>query len=458
MTQKHGCRPPGCTALLALMMACSVSADDGVPALLQFAEQYQQQSKPTEAEKAATAENVPEKKGPSSPLAKKTSVPVRQPATGSAVKAFTLRQQGLLARDQQLARQRVELEALRQEVANLRAEKAALQVAQPPSYMQPLQKLVAVLGEVWRGSPDAQHASGLLRQAVQQVEQLKQEAEQANKRIAALTEVAQKAALMQNTRQQEGQAALLALRTKLEDNEQKLAAQQKMALKAEADLATLRQRTPWNMTAAELNDEEKRMSYAAGTALGQDIQTLIAERQGWGIPIERNSLLAGVIDSASGRELLPPAALAALQEKADAMATAARQAKLDTLKQRDDVFLANFRKQKDTKQSPMGFWYRINYSGQGEMAKDAVIDIAVKETLTDGTVVQDMDLSDKILSQPLTAYPPLFREAIGHLRNHGSITLVVPPALAYGETGYPPKVPPNSTMIYELRINDSRKP
>jgi len=43
------------------------------------------------------------------------------------------------------------------------------------------------------------------------------------------------------------------------------------------------------------------------------------------------------------------------------------------------------------------------------------------------------------------------------LRNHGSIMLVVPPALAYGEKGYPPKIPPNATMIYELRVDNIGK-
>lgn len=32
--------------------------------------------------------------------------------------------------------------------------------------------------------------------------------------------------------------------------------------------------------------------------------------------------------------------------------------------------------------------------------------------------------------------------------------MVVPPALAYGETGYAPQIPPNATMVYELRIVD----
>jgi hypothetical protein len=37
----------------------------------------------------------------------------------------------------------------------------------------------------------------------------------------------------------------------------------------------------------------------------------------------------------------------------------------------------------------------------------------VKEPLTDGTVIQDLYLSGKVLTQLLKVYPPLFREAIG---------------------------------------------
>lgn len=81
----------------------------------------------------------------------------------------------------------------------------------------------------------------------------------------------------------------------------------------------------------------------------------------------------------------------------------------------------------------------------------------MKETLAGGRVIQDMDRSGKVLSQPLSAFPPLFREAIGYLKNHGSLTMVVPSALAYGEAGYPPQIPPNATMVYQLRIVDVGK-
>lgn len=94
---------------------------------------------------------------------------------------------------------------------------------------------------------------------------------------------------------------------------------------------------------------------------------------------------------------------------------------------------------------------RLDYVGDTPIAKEAVGGVVVKESMTDGTVIQDMDLSGNMLSQPLSEYPPLFREAIGHLRNHGALTMVVPPSLAYGEAGYPP----NATMAYTLRIENT---
>ncbi|WP_447870074.1 FKBP-type peptidyl-prolyl cis-trans isomerase [Serratia fonticola] len=97
--------------------------------------------------------------------------------------------------------------------------------------------------------------------------------------------------------------------------------------------------------------------------------------------------------------------------------------------------------------------YRVDYAGDTPVPEGATLDVAV-ETLVDGTVIQDMDAHNAVLTQPLATFPPTFREALAALKNHGSVTLVLPPALAYGEKGYPPKVPPNATMVYTLRIAD----
>ena len=229
--------------------------------------------------------------------------------------------------------------------------------------------------------------------------------------------------------------------------------QTQQALREELD--GLRSRAKWLPDAQALEKKPEQQSYAAGVALGRDIQTMLAERKNWGITPDKTVLLAGVIDTFNGHYQLSDAQLASALAESEKAVNDARSQAAKTQTSKGEAFVAEFKKKKGTQKSPSGFWYRIDYMGDETIAENARVDIVVKESLTDGSVIQDMDRSGKVMSQPLSAYPPLFREAIGHLKNHGSLTMVVPPALAYGETGYAPQIPPNATMVYELRIVDA---
>ena len=220
------------------------------------------------------------------------------------------------------------------------------------------------------------------------------------------------------------------------------------------ELSGLRSRAKWLPEVKTLKKKPEQQSYAAGVALGRDIQTMLAERKNWGITPDKTVLLAGVIDTFNGHYQLSDAQLTRALAESEKAVNDARSQAAKTQTSKGEAFVAEFKKKKGTQKSPSGFWYRIDYMGDETIAENARVDIVVKESLTDGSVIQDMDRSGKVMSQPLSAYPPLFREAIGYLKNHGSLTMVVPPALAYGETGYAPQIPPNATMVYELRIVD----
>ncbi|MBL5821505.1 FKBP-type peptidyl-prolyl cis-trans isomerase [Serratia marcescens] len=289
----------------------------------------------------------------------------------------------------------------------------------------------------------AKVAGELQQQLAQLQEKNKTQTEQAKtleqRLVTATTESAQAA-------QQRDKATQQAEKTATE-----LAAAHQ-ALREELD--GLRSRAKWLPDTQSLKKKPEQQSYAAGVALGRDIQTMLAERKNWGINPDKTVLLAGVIDTFNGRYQLSDAQLTnALAESEKAVNDARNQA-AKTQTSKGEAFVAEFKKKKGTQKSPAGFWYRIDYAGDEAIKDNARVDIVVKESLTDGSVIQDMDRSGKVMSQPLSAYPPLFREAIGHLKNHGSLTMVVPPALAYGETGYAPQIPPNATMVYELRIVD----
>ncbi|MGP3154141.1 FKBP-type peptidyl-prolyl cis-trans isomerase N-terminal domain-containing protein [Serratia marcescens] len=294
---------------------------------------------------------------------------------------------------------------------------------------------------------EAAKATGELQQQLAQLqEKNKTQAEQAKalaQRLATAVAESEKSTLQLAKTTEQAKKNALALAD---------ANQTQQALREELD--GLRSRAKWLPDARALEKKPAQQSYAAGVALGRDIQTMLAERKNWGINPDKTVLLAGVIDTFNGHYQLSDAQLTrALAESEKAVNDARNQAaKMQTSK--GEAFVTEFKKKKGTQKSPSGFWYRIDYAGDEAIKENARVDIVVKESLTDGSVIQDMDRSGKVMSQPLSAYPPLFREAIGHLKNHGSLTMVVPPALAYGETGYAPQIPPNATMVYELRIVD----
>ncbi|MEL5491200.1 FKBP-type peptidyl-prolyl cis-trans isomerase N-terminal domain-containing protein [Serratia nevei] len=294
---------------------------------------------------------------------------------------------------------------------------------------------------------EAAKATGELQQQLAQLqEKNKTQTEQAKalaQRLATAVAESEKSTLQLARTTEQAKKNALALAD---------ANQTQQALREELD--GLRSRAKWLPDAQALEKKPAQQSYAAGVALGRDIQTMLAERKNWGINPDKTVLLAGVFDTFSGHYQLSDAQLTrALAESEKAVNDARNQAaKVQTSK--GEAFVTEFKKKKGTQKSPSGFWYRIDYAGDEAIKENARVDIVVKESLTDGSVIQDMDRSGKVMSQPLSAYPPLFREAIGHLKNHGSLTMVVPPALAYGETGYAPQIPPNATMVYELRIVD----
>src|SRR5471030_2707212 len=239
----------------------------------------------------------------------------------------------------------------------------------------------------------------------------------------------------EKTMLQQQQVALTEQASKAESD---LTKQTQMLHQQQREMDLLRTRTKWLLKPETLSNTEGQQAYAAGGALGREILMMLNERKGWGVNNDQQTVLVGVADSEAAVKLARDKATADQQKKGAS-------------------FVAGFKMQEGVAQSLAGFWYRVDYTGDTPLRDTDIVDLVVKETLTDGTVIQDMSLSGNVLSQSLDTYPPLFREAISHLKNHGSLTMVVPPALAYGEAGYPPKVPPNATMVYELRIDGIKR-
>lgn len=211
---------------------------------------------------------------------------------------------------------------------------------------------------------------------------------------------------------------------------------------------------PLEVTKEQLKQKASREAYAIGMSLGAEILQMQAENAINDLPKDQHIVLGGIIDAFQNQAKLPSDVLRTTLTELNGRLKKQREKIHNNLDMATKSYLAKFTKRKGTIKSAAGFWYNIDYPGDSAIPKNATLDVVVKESLTNGTVITDMDASGTMLTQPVSAFPPVFREALIKLRNHGSAILVVPPKLAYGSKGYPPKIPPNATMVYQLRISD----
>ncbi|OON40168.1 hypothetical protein BTJ39_09740 [Izhakiella australiensis] len=217
-----------------------------------------------------------------------------------------------------------------------------------------------------------------------------------------------------------------------------------------------------------LKNPTVRQGYAIGISLGAEILLLQEKHQAAGNKVDKNLILAGIIDAFNHQPKIDEKSFTkALEAANEANAvqlpakTRSQQAAAPsppppgfkpTIRKQDRGFLDAYRKRKGVKKSPYGFWYEVLKPGIKPLKPSDTVAIVVEESLTNGRVINDMEKTRQMLSEKMSAYPPLFQEALSKLRSQGEMNLVVPPELAYGKKGVPPKIPPDATMVYHIRI------
>ena len=206
---------------------------------------------------------------------------------------------------------------------------------------------------------------------------------------------------------------------------------------------------------AKLSASGEQQAYAIGASMGSEALNVLTTRRTQGVTVDAGLVLQGIEDAFRGQLRLGE------QERNKALFDVSQQVfqNLNKIEQKNisagKKYQQAFARKKDVVFKE-GVYSRVDYPGKGKISGNDLVTVVIKEMLTDGTVINDMEAKDQALTQKLDAYPPVFREPLKRLQNHGSVTLVVPPEKAYGSKGLPPKIPPGATMVYSVRIVDSQ--
>src|SRR5690606_6030071 len=100
---------------------------------------------------------------------------------------------------------------------------------------------------------------------------------------------------------------------------------------------------------------------------------------------------------------------------------------------------------------PSGLQYKVITEGSGPSPKptDKVI-VKYRGTLTDGTGFDANDSATFGVTQVIKGWS----EALQKMKKGAKWQLAIPGDLAYGERGYPPKIEPNSTLLFDVELID----
>ena len=187
-------------------------------------------------------------------------------------------------------------------------------------------------------------------------------------------------------------------------------------------------------------DDAEKVSYAIGTRLGQSFKM-----QNMDINVEM--LMRGINDALAGKEL-------ALSEVEMLQALKSKQEELNKKQQEaDSSFMEENKTKPDVKATASGLQYKIITEGTGRTpsASDRV-KVHYRGTLVNGQEFDSSYKREQPATFPVGGVIKGWTEALMLMKEGAKWKLFIPSNLAYGERGSPPRIPPNSPLIFEVEL------
>jgi FKBP-type peptidyl-prolyl cis-trans isomerase FkpA len=201
----------------------------------------------------------------------------------------------------------------------------------------------------------------------------------------------------------------------------------------------------------KLETDEQKTLYTLGMLLGRNIKPFALT------PDELMIVQSGLTDSVTNAK--PKVELEVYGPKVNELAQKRAASGADEAKKKGQEFADNVAKEKDASKTASGVVIRTIKAGSGASpTADDVVKVHYEGKLVDGTVFDSSIKRGEPVEFPLNGVVPCWTEALQKMKKGEKAQVVCPSAVAYGDRGSPPSIPPGATLSFEVELLDFHKP
>src|SRR2546430_3295406 len=202
----------------------------------------------------------------------------------------------------------------------------------------------------------------------------------------------------------------------------------------------------------QLKDQKDKVSYSIGMQIGFNLG-----RQK--VDINPDILAAGIKDAIAGKPQLTPDQVKDIMAQFEKDMEQKQKELGEKNKTEGAKFLEENKKKEGVKTAASGLQYKVEKEGTGSQPKDTdMVTVNYRGTLIDGTEFDSSYKRGQPATFPVNGVIKGWTEALQLMKQGAKYQLFIPSNLAYGERAMGPDIGPNSTLIFEVELQEVKPP
>lgn len=204
----------------------------------------------------------------------------------------------------------------------------------------------------------------------------------------------------------------------------------------------------------DLDNESHRQSYALGASIGIYVEENLEYQREANIELDTDIIIQAFSDSVHGNSRMEQ------QEAEDIMIALQQQVQTQRTeivggqaREQGQAYLSENSQRDNVQVTDSGLQYEVIREGEGEQpAETDYVEVHYEGSLVDGAVFDSSYERGEPAVFPLNRVIPGWTEGLQLMREGAHYRFVIPSELAYGEREVGGRIPPNSTLIFEVEL------